>query len=151
MAHSLKRKILLFGFLCGAISVVAFHQTTLLLLHHHAAKLPILIEWFGRAPAPYSFAPVAPFGIPAIASLAFWGGLWGILLAVLIRHAPFDDLPLGFIFGAVALTLTAFTLVASLKGLPFDGNQQTWLRSGLLNGAWGFGTAFLLRPFAVRG
>lgn len=153
MAHSAKRKILLFGFLMGAFSVIAFHQTTLLLLHHHAHKLPILVEYLGRAPAPYNFTPVEPFGVPMIASQAFWGGLWGILLAWLIRVVPFDDLPFGFIFGALALTLTAFTLVASLKGLPLfaNGNQQAWLRAALLNGAWGFGTAFLLRPFAVRG
>jgi hypothetical protein len=153
MAHSLKRKILLYGFICGAFSVIAFHQTTLLLLHYHAAKLPILIDIFGRAQAPYNFAPVPPFGVPTIVSQAFFGGLWGILLAWLIRIVPFDDLPFGFIFGAVALTVTAFTLVASLKGLPLyaNGNQQTWLRAGFLNGAWGFGTVLMLRPFAVRG
>ncbi|UPY36793.1 hypothetical protein [Sediminicoccus sp. KRV36] len=153
MAHSVKRKTLLFGFLCGAISVIAFHQTTQLLLHYHAAKLPILIEWFGQAPQPYNFAPVAPWGVPAIASQAFWGGLWGVLLAILIRYLPFDDLPFGFIFGALALTATAVTLVAQLKDLPLyaSGNQQTLLRIAFLNGAWGFGTAFLLRPFAVRG
>ena len=153
VAHSVKRKILLFGFICGALSVVAFHQTTLLLLHYHAAKLPFLIDIFGQAQAPYNFRPVPPWGVPTVVSQAFWGGLWGILLAILIRYLPFDDLPFGFIFGAIALTVTAFTLVASLKGLPLYAgcNPQTWARAGFLNGAWGFGTAFLLRPFAVRG
>jgi len=153
MAHSPARKIFVYGFICGAFAVIAFHQTTLLLLHYHAAKLPILLDILGRAAAPYNFAPVSPFGVPMIASQAFWGGLWGILLAFLVRHAPFDDLPFGFIFGALALTGTAFTLVASLKGVPLyaSGNTQTWLRVGLLNGAWGWGTVLLLRPFAVRG
>jgi len=153
MGPSPTRKIILYGFICGAMAVIAFHQTTQLLLHYHAAKLPILVEIFGRAPPPYNFAPVPPWGVPTLASQAFWGGLWGILLAALIRHLPFDDLPLGFIFGALALTLTALTLVASLKGdvLFAGGNQQVWLRAGLLNGAWGWGTVLLLRPFAVRG
>lgn len=137
----------------GAFSVIAFHQTTLLLLHYHAHKLPVLIEYLGRAPAAYSFTPVPPLHVPMIASQAFWGGLWGILLAWLIRVLPFDDLPLGFIFGAVVLSLTGFTLVASLNGQPLyaNGNSQVWFRAALLNGAWGFGVAFLLRPFAVRG
>ena len=142
------RKIILYGFICGAIAVIAFHQTTQLLLHYHAAKLPILIEIFGRAPPPYNFAPVPPWGVPTLASQAFWGGLWGILLAALIRYLPFDDLPFGFIFGAIKLTL-----VASFMGNPLfaDGDLQHWLRPGLLNGAWGWGTVLLLRPFAVRG
>jgi len=153
MGPSPTRKIILYGFICGAFAVIAFHQTTLLLLHHHAAKLPILLDVFGRAAAPYNFAPVLPWGVPTIASQAFWGGLWGILLAALIRQLPFADLPFGFIFGALALTLMAFTLVASIKGSPLfaNGNQQAWLRAGLLNGAWGWGTVLLLRPFAVRG
>ena len=53
----------------------------------------------------------------------------------------------------MALTLVAFTLVASLKGLPTfaGGNQQIWARAALLNGAWGWGAAMLLRPLALRG
>ncbi len=153
MAQSTQRKILLYGFICGALAVIAFHQGTLLLLHFHGAKIPGLVDYLGRSPPPYNWAPVGPLGVPTFVSQAFWGGVWGIVLAGLIRVIPLPDLPFGFVFGAVALTLVAFTLVASLKGLPLfaNGNQQIWLRAGLLNGAWGFGTALLLRPFALKG
>ena len=51
------------------------------------------------------------------------------------------------------VTLVAFTVVAQAKGLPMfaGGNRQVWLRAALLNGAWGWGCAFLLRPLALRG
>ncbi|MBY0338728.1 MAG: hypothetical protein K2X11_19090 [Acetobacteraceae bacterium] len=146
------KKVLLFGFVCGALSVVIFHQGTAFLMFHHAAKVPALADIFGRWNPPFNVAPVPPFGVPTIASQAFWGGLWGIALAAILRATRVPDLATGFVFGAVVVTLTAFTLVAQLKGLPMfaGGNQQVWWRAGLLNGAWGFGTVFLLRPFQLQ-
>ena len=72
-----------------------------------------------------------------------------MILAVLLRSLRLPDLMFGFVFGALALTLVAFTVVAALKGLPSfaGGNKQIWWRALLLNGAWGWGTALLLRPF----
>ncbi|MFC7539948.1 hypothetical protein ACFQU2_11475 [Siccirubricoccus deserti] len=75
------------------------------------------------------------------------------MLAALLQRASLPALLTGFIFGALALTLVAFTLVATMKGLPLfaGGNKQVWLRAGLYNGAWGFGTALLLlRPLRLR-
>src|SRR5207249_8311211 len=31
--------------------------------------------------------PVPPIGVPAVMSLAFWGGVWGIAIWPLLRHA----------------------------------------------------------------
>jgi hypothetical protein len=72
---------------------------------------------------------------------------------MILRATPVPDALFGFVFGALALSLVAFTLVASLKGLTSfaGGNQQVWARAALLNGAWGWGTAMLLRPLALRG
>ncbi|MBD0274614.1 MAG: hypothetical protein ICV73_22125, partial [Acetobacteraceae bacterium] len=74
---------------------------------------------------------------------------WGIVLAALLRGRRPAALLLGLVLGALALTLVAFTLVASLKGLPTfaGGNKQVWWRALLYNGAWGWGTALTLRPF----
>jgi hypothetical protein len=43
-------------------------------------------------------------------------------------------------------------VVAALKGLPLlaNGNTRTLLRAALINGAFGWGTALLLRSFAMR-
>lgn len=147
------RKIITLGFVAGFLSVLVFHQGTAFLLNAYANGVPDVVAWIGRTGPAFNMSPVPPFGVPTVLSQAFWGGLWGIALAALLRAAPVPDLFTGFVFGAVLVTLVAFTLVAQAKGLPMfaGGNRQTWLRAGLLNGAWGFGTAFLLRPLALRG
>ncbi len=131
------RRVLL-GFAAGALAVPLFHQAALFLLHA-----------LGIGPAAWNVAPVPPFGVPAVLSAAFWGGAWGIVLAALLRAFRPPDLLFGFVFGALALTLVGFTLVASLKGLPTfaGGNKKVWWRALLYNGAWGWGTALTLRPF----
>ena len=65
-------KRLLFGFVAGFLATLIFHQLTLWVL------------WsMGVAPfAPFSMAATKPIGVPAMFSLAFWGGVWGILYAL---------------------------------------------------------------------
>lgn len=150
------KKVLVAGFICGALAVLAFHQGTLWVLHH---QFPLIQSLTGaadafRPPSPgFRMTPVPPFGVPQVVSLAFWGGVWGIVLAGLIRWARLPDLLGGFLLGAVVCTVVGFTVVASLRGAPLwaGGNTLIWWRAALLNGAWGWGTAFLLRPFSLRG
>lgn len=146
------RKIIILGFIAGFLSVLVFHQGTAFLLNIHGNGVPGLVEWIGRTGPAFNMNPVPPFGVPQVLSLAFWGGIWGIALAALLRSAPLPDLFAGFLVG-LAATLVGFTLVAQAKGLPLfaGGNRQTILRVCLLNGAWGWGAAFLMRPLAVRG
>jgi hypothetical protein len=147
------KKVLLVGFACGALAVIVFHQGTVFLLHHQFPLLKALgvPDAFRPAGAGYSFRAVAPFGVPAVLSAAFWGGIWGIILAGLIRWARLPDLLGGFLLGAVVCTLVGFTLVAGMRGAPMwaGGNTTTWMRVMLINGAWGWGAAFLMRPFQV--
>lgn len=141
-------RTILVGFFAGLVAVLVFHQGTAWLLHMLTVKAGIGADVFGRVPFPFNMAPTRPLGVPQVLSLAFWGGVWGILLAVILRAARLPDLLFGFLFGALLVTLVAFTLVASLKGLPqFAGyNKQIWWRAMLLNGAWGWGAALILRP-----
>ena len=141
-------RTIFFGFLAGFVAVLVFHQGTAWLLHVLAVKAQFGVGVFGRAGAPFSMAPVQPFGVPTLLSAAFWGGVWGIALAAILRGTRLPDLLFGFVFGALVLTLVAFTVAATLKGQPlFAGyNQRIWWRALLLNGAWGWGTALLLRP-----
>src|SRR5690349_11141046 len=136
-------KTILLGFLAGFLAVLIFHQGTAFLLYHWGNALPPVVAVFGRVAPPFNMAPVPPFGVPTVLSSAFWG----ILLALILRDRRVPDLLFGFVFGALALTLVAFTLVATLKGLPTfaGGNRQVWWRAGLYNGAWGWGTALMLR------
>lgn len=147
------RKIITLGFAAGFLAVLVFHQGTAFLLNVHGNNVPELVSWLGRTGPAFNMMPVPPFGVPTVISQAFWGGLWGIALAALLRAAPVPDMLTGFLFGAILVTLVAFTVVAQAKGLPMfaGGNRQVWLRAALLNGAWGWGTAALFRPLALRG
>jgi hypothetical protein len=147
------RKVLVLGFVCGALAVLVFHQGTLFLLHHQFALLKAIgvPDAFRPAGAGFVMRPVPPLGLPQVVSTAFWGGLWGIVLAALIRFGRLPDLLTGFLLGGVVCTVVGFTVFAAWRGQPMwaGGNTVTWARVILLNGAWGWGTAFLMRPFQV--
>lgn len=147
------KKVILLGFLVGALSVFVFHQGLVYVLHHQFTVIQGVTgvpDAFRPASAGFSLRPVAPYGVPQVVSMAFWGGVWGIFLAGLIRWLRMPDLLTGFLVGVLA-TIIGFTLVASLRGAPLwaGGNTVTWARVILLNGAWGWGTAFLMRPFSL--
>jgi len=132
---------LVVGFVSGAISVLLFHQGTAALLH--ALEL--------TARAPYSLAPTSPFGVPQVGSIAFWGGIWGVLLAASLGRLDGAPLVLAAVaFGAVLPTLVAWFLVAPLKGQPLaaGGIPMAMAVGVMVNGAWGLGTGIGL---ALRG
>jgi hypothetical protein len=132
------------GFVAGFLAVLIFHQIALLLLHL-AGLVPAM---------PWNMAAVPPLGVPTVISAAFWGGLWGIVLVLL---APRLGSEAGYwvgsiLFGAVVVTLVAWFVVRPIKGLPV-GAVFAWpgvTIGPIVNGAWGFGTALLLRLLPDR-
>lgn len=110
----------------------------------HQAVLAVLYE-IGFAPlAPLPMRPVPPFGVPQVVSLAFWGGVWGIVLGLI---APLFGSGrrfwlLVFLFGAVAPTLVAVAVVMPLKGASPPSDPAPALVTALaINGAWGLVSA----------
>ena len=129
------------AFLAGFLSTLVFHQGLLAILHATGAT----------PRAPYSLDPTRPLGIPAVLSLAFWGGVWGILLWLVIvgvQGSPRYWL-LALLFGAIAPSLVALLVVLPLKGQPAGGGWKPAVVVGalLLNGAWGLGVAVFMRLF----
>ncbi|MCK8784881.1 hypothetical protein M0638_10855 [Roseomonas sp. NAR14] len=149
----LSLRTVVLGLAVGAVAMLVFHQGTAFLLHAEGARLPALTQLLGSQPAPYSLRPAPPLGVPMVFWLTFWGAVWGLLLALLLRLTGLPDLLTGFLFGALLVTAVGFTLLARWQGLPSYEAVGTplWLRTGLLNGAWGWGTALLMRPLALRG
>ena len=131
---------LIVGFISGAASVLLFHQGALALLH--ALQL--------AQRAPYSFAPTAPWGVPQVWSLAFWGAAWGAVLAASLgRLDGARLLACATLFGAVLPTLAAWFIVAPLKAQPVAAG---WVVSAMavgivVNAAWGLGTGIGLALF----
>jgi hypothetical protein len=130
---------LLFSFIAGFLATLIFHQLTLALLW-----------WAGLAPfGPFSFAATRPFGVPAVISLAFWGGVWGVVFGLVDNLFPTGAgyWIVSFLFGAIFPTLVVLFVVLPLKGQPMGGGWHAplLLTAFLINGAWGIGTALLLK------
>jgi hypothetical protein len=129
---------ILFGFIAGFLATVIFHQLVLALL-----------GWAGIAPfGPFSMEATQPLGVPAVISLAFWGGVWGILIELIHNRFPRGGgyWLTAFLFGAILPTLVALLVVLPLKGRPIGGWQPALLITAfLINGVWGVGTAWFLK------
>ncbi len=141
--HTLSRYLL--GFAAGFVAVLVFHQAMLTLLHGvHFVSI-----------APFPLTPTAPFGVPKIWSLAFWGGIWGLVFVLFEYKFPRNLLAYliaAIVFGAVGPSLVAWFLVSPLKGLPMGGGFHSAgvITAFLVNGAWGLGTAIFLLATAGR-
>ena len=131
-----KPKTLILAFVAGFLATVIFHQGLLWALYMG-----------GRvAVAPWNLSPVPPLGVPAVVSLAFWGGLWGIALWAFIRNRR------GPLYWALAIALGALlpSLVAWFVVFPLKGYEVTStivFGALLLNGFWGLGVALYMRWF----
>ena len=128
------------GFISGFVAVLVFHQAALGILHE--------LQMSPRAP--FSFTATQPFGIPQIWSLAFWGGVWGIVLAAALARLDGARLIVAaLVFGALFPTLVAWFVVAPLKGQPVAAGwvPHAMLIGPIVNAAWGLGTGIGLVLF----
>jgi hypothetical protein len=136
------RKVLL-GFIAGFLGTIIFHQIAVQLLH--MAGITPRSAW--------AMQPVPPFGIPAVISLSFWGGVWGaIMIPIIDRFRGAKYWIWAMVFGAIAPTLVAWFVVAPLKHQPVAGGWKpsTMMIGPIVNGVWGLGTALFYRLFSRR-
>ena len=133
-------KRVLLAFVAGFLATLIFHQPVLAALH--AA---------GIAPKPaYNMAPVPPFSVPSVISLAFRGGVWGIIMIPIIARIGNEAAYwiAAILFGAILPTLVAAFVVAPLKHQPMPHTPAMAVIGLSVNAAWGLGTALLYRLFA---
>jgi hypothetical protein len=133
----------LLGFIAAAISVLIFHQAMWEALH--VLDLPGL-----KMPPPYPMDPVAPFGVPRILNLCFWGGLYGIVFGLLLPRMTAPLWLCGLVLGIIA-ALVGLLVVPAIKHLPIGAGwvPLSWVRSFLINGFWGIGVGIIL-PMMMR-
>ncbi|MCC7047995.1 MAG: hypothetical protein IT562_14890 [Alphaproteobacteria bacterium] len=126
------------GFVAGFLAVLLFHQPVVGLLQ--------AVGLGGNAP--YNMQPIPPLGVPRVVSLAFWGGVWGIVFALLRPWLPargWAFVLAGLVFGAIAPTLFGRFVLTPLRGQAIQALTFANLWRGLVvNGAWGLGTAIVL-------
>ena len=141
MAHALpgtpsRVRDLGLGFLAGARAGTVFHQGMVCVL----SQVGLIQSHV------YVLQGVPPFGVPTIVNQMFWGGLWGMLFAVIADTLPnWPLLILGFVFGVLGPMLAAWFVVAPIKGNPIAAGwvPLRMLASILINGCWGIGLALL--------
>ncbi|WP_297794266.1 hypothetical protein [uncultured Marinobacter sp.] len=121
------------AFVSGFLATLVFHQG-LFALFYLGGMVPM---------APFNMTPVPPLGVPAVVSLAFFGGLWGIVLWALLGRMAGVKFWLGHVIvGAIGPTAVAMLVVFPIKDL--DVSAQTWVGGLLLNGFWGLGVAIFM-------
>jgi hypothetical protein len=135
-------KLLIFGFAAGFLAVPIFHQGLWRIFNQIGVIPPQRAAWV--------MDPIRPFGVPALMSKSFWGGVWGAVLACFLADLGGVSYWASWILvGAFALTLVAFFVVPRLKHEAMPAPFRPRFMVGLsVNGAWGFGTALLLRLLA---
>lgn len=127
------------AFISGFLATLVFHQG-LFGLFYMAGVVPI---------GPFNLSPVPPLGVPAVISLAFFGGLWGMVLwAVIGRFRALVFWSLMVVLGAIGPTAVAMLAVFPLKGM--EVSAQTWIGGLILNGFWGLGVAVFLTLMGAR-
>jgi len=128
-------------FIAGTLAVPLGHQLALWVLN--------AIHFIDRAP--FSMAATKPFGVPSWISLSFWGGVWGILIGLILERARGAKYwVLAIVIGAIAPTLVAGLVIAPLKGIQVGGNSKLLVTGLIVNAVWGFATAFYYRLMARR-
>jgi hypothetical protein len=122
------------AFFAGFMSTLVFHQGLLGLLH-----LMNIVPM-----APFNMKASEPLGVPSVISLAFFGGLWGILVWKLVCKDAGARLWIkSGIIGAVGPTAVALLVVFPIKGIPFNIMMVPF--GLLLNAAWGLGNTLIIR------
>lgn len=126
------------AFVAGAVGVLAFHQVTWWLLY-----IVGIIPDFS-----YRLKPTAPLGVPQVFSQAFWGGLWGIVLALALPlRGRVNYWVFAMAFGLIAPTVVGWFVVPLIKGAPLMGGPP-WIIQvvrPIPNIALDFGVALVLR------
>jgi hypothetical protein len=126
------------AFVAGFVSTLVFHQG-LLTLFYLAAVVPR---------APYDLRAVPPLAIPAVISLAFWGGAWGVAIWPVLKNANGPAYWVrAQVISAIASGSVTLFVVSPLKGMPMAGgwNLKVIVSTLVLNGTWGLGMALLMR------
>ena len=131
------------GFVAAAISVLVVHEAIIYGLTQYG-----LIRG-----TPWGLQPIPPYGVPRLANNVFWGGLWGVLFALVYNWLPGGMAWLkGLIFGLFIVVVSNWILLPLIKGqvfgqanqVLFSGwNPERMLAVALIVGGFGLGLGII--------
>jgi hypothetical protein len=131
------------GFIAAAIAVLIVHEGVIYLLTQGG-----LIR--GTA---WGMQPIPPWGVPRLINNVFWGGLWGVLFALIYHGLPGGAGWLkGLIYGLFIVVVSNWILLPLIKGQVFGqpnqvlfGGWDPWrmLPAALIVGAFGLALGVL--------
>jgi hypothetical protein len=125
-------------FLAGFLAVLIFHQ-----------GVWAMFAAAGKTPSPaWSMTRTGPLQVPAVLNAAFWGGIWGLIMALVVvpqLQGRIGYWPVCIGLGGLLTSLVALLVVFPAKGMRFAAgwNPAIWLFALLVNAAWGFGFGLL--------
>lgn len=128
------------GFVAAAISVVAVHQTIILVLGKYGMTRSV--PW-NMQPIGYGVVP----WLPLILNSIFWGGLWGVLFALAYRWVPGGWSWLkGLIFGVLIVIFSNWIFLPLIRQYIFN-----WPPQVLFSGFNGTNAIVLLPGLLING
>ncbi|MDB5650758.1 MAG: hypothetical protein JWL62_2278 [Hyphomicrobiales bacterium] len=130
-SQSFVLEFVVFGFVAGFLAVPIFHQL---------AQLGLYYAVPGRN-FPWNLRPNA-LGVPALVNLSFWGGVWGIVFALVQTKFPRGLIYflLALVFGAVLPTAFGWYVLAPMRGQAVPAFS---IFGPIINGTWGLGTGII--------
>jgi hypothetical protein len=133
------------AFAAGFLAVLTLYEVVFLLLFI-GGVIPV---------PPFSMKPMPPFGVPEVLSQSFWGGVWGIVLLLIVPRffSGTGYWVASAVIGGIALTLVYMFVVVPIKTGALPPNMVGLFAIGfLLNAVWGIGWALFLKLFVrMRG
>jgi hypothetical protein len=119
------------GWIAGAVSALTFHAFAWWVFYLLGQQ---------RIP-PYPMGGNM-IGVPIVESLAFWAGVWGI---VMVAAAPRLARPFwqACLIVSVAASLVQILVVPPLRGGAINWDAMAWLRAFIINGVWAIGVALI--------
>jgi hypothetical protein len=140
------------GFIAAAISVIVVHE---------AAVYALTRVGLGGGTA-WGMQPIPPWGVPRLVNNVFWGGLWGVLFALIYERVPGDKAWFkGLAYGLIIVVVSNWTLLPLIKGQVFGQpnhalfgglNPRRMVSTTLVVGSFGLALGVLyglLRPRQV--
>jgi hypothetical protein len=102
------------GFVAAALSVAIVHEGIIFLLTNYGVI---------RGTA-WGMQPIPPWGVPRLLNNVFWGGLWGVLFALVYDRIPGHAAWLkGLLFGLFIVVVSNWILLPLIKRLFGQPNQ----------------------------